>query len=71
MSIEVSKVEQRFLNLKPYCHFAKEHDFVEVTEWANGEGCDIKIHTENSGIQTISLTEGEWQALTVLMNYRE
>ena len=28
----------RFTELKPYDIFAKEHDFMEVCEWNNGEG---------------------------------
>ena len=31
--------------LSKYCTFAKENDFIEVTEWTNGEGIDITIHS--------------------------
>lgn len=27
--------------LKKYDHLAKDSDFIEVTEWTNGEGWDI------------------------------
>lgn len=37
MSIQVSDRKAKFMELKPYCTFAKENDFIEVTEWANGE----------------------------------
>lgn len=30
-------------NLCKYDHLAKEDDFIEVTEWTNGEGWDITI----------------------------
>jgi len=31
----------KFAELKPYDHTAKEHDFMEVCEWHNGEGFDF------------------------------
>ena len=30
--------------LKKYDHLAKDSDFIEVTEWANGEGWDICLN---------------------------
>ena len=40
--------------LSKYCTFAKENDFIEVTEWANGEG------------KSFSLTYGELDAINYL-----
>lgn len=39
-------VEKKSVNdkLRKYDHLAKEDDFIEVTEWANGEGWDITIN---------------------------
>jgi hypothetical protein len=49
--------------LRQYCHMAKPHEIVEVTEWTNGEGWDIALNEK-----TFQLTMGELQAITVLCN---
>jgi hypothetical protein len=46
---------------------SKDDDFMEVTEWYNGEGFDVCIGEK----QTFSLTDGQFQALVALVNYRE
>jgi hypothetical protein len=38
MSIQVSNRKSKFMELKSYCTFAKENDYIEVTEWSNGKG---------------------------------
>lgn len=48
-------------NLRKYDYLAKDHSFIEVTEWANGEGWDI---TFNDTI--ISLTWGQLDAIKYL-----
>jgi hypothetical protein len=70
MSIEVSKRRAVFAELKPYCTHSGEHDYMEVTEWSNGEGFDINIDRKR-GSENFSLTYGEWELLQVLMNYKE
>lgn len=67
--IDVAKRLAKTLELKPYCHHAKPHDFMEVTEWINGEGFDVYA-SSNKGEHRISLTHGEWEALQVLVNYK-
>lgn len=52
-----------YADLRDYCHMAKPHEIVEVTEWTNGEGWDISIGNRN-----FQLTMGELQALQVLCN---
>lgn len=47
--------------LRKYCHLAKDSDFIEVTEWVNGEGWDITIND-----RVISLTYGELEAINYL-----
>lgn len=39
-------VERKSVNdkLRKYDHLAKDDDFIEVTEWANGEGWDVTIN---------------------------
>ena len=56
--------------LKKYCYCAKDEDFIEVTEWSNGEGIDIQINDE----KFISLTRGELDAIQYLvmsLDYKE
>jgi hypothetical protein len=53
-------------DLANYCHLSKAHSFMEVTEWANGEGWDISINDE----KFISLTHGELQLLAILTSIR-
>ena len=68
--ITVSKRRAVFAELKGYCHHSiGEHDYMEVTEWSNGEGYDIHIDRKNGG-EKFSLTHGEWELLQVLMNWK-
>lgn len=55
----------RFTELKNYDHMAKDNDFIEVCEWHNGEGFDVTISEKS-----ISLTWGEFEALTALVHYK-
>lgn len=48
--------------LTNYCVFAKEQDYIEVTEWTNGDGYDIDLN----GKKHISLTHGEVEAISYL-----
>lgn len=48
-------------NLKKYDYLAKDDDFIEVTEWTNGEGYDITINDK-----IISLTAGQLEAINYL-----
>lgn len=48
-------------NLSKYDHLAKNDDFIEVTEWTNGEGWDITIND-----RVIPLTSGELDAINYL-----
>jgi hypothetical protein len=69
MSIEVSKRRAVFSKLKPYCHHSGDNDYMEVTEWSNGEGFDIHIDRKRRS-EKFSLTYGEWELLQVLINYK-
>ena len=65
IKIEESKRKTLFTILKPFCYFAGEHDYVEVTEWTNGEGVDVEI---SGKLRTrFQLTYGEYDALKKLM----
>lgn len=50
-------------DLNKYCIFAKDNDFIEVTQWTNGEGWDITINDKR-----IYLTDGELKAINHLVN---
>jgi hypothetical protein len=52
--------------LKPFDSFARDEDFMEVTDWYNGEGVDVFIQSV-TGEQRFSLTWGEWEALKALL----
>jgi hypothetical protein len=60
--MEVSKRRAVFTELKDFCHMSKEHDFVEVTEWTNGEGYTINVSCARMD-KTIDLTYGEFKAI--------
>jgi hypothetical protein len=65
MNFEIYKREAIFAELKQFCHLAKEHDFIEITEWNNGEGWDITINTTSE--QNISITYGQFDAIKKLI----
>ena len=53
------------LNKYDYLVNKDEHSFIEVTEWANGEGFDITIETKDKS-RLMSLTIGELEAINYL-----
>lgn len=69
MSIEVSRRRAVFAELKPYCHLSGPDDYMEVTEWSNGEGYDVVI-SHKDGVESFGITHGGWELLNVLMNYK-
>jgi hypothetical protein len=66
--IKFSKRNTAFSELKPFCTYAKESDFIEVTQWSNLEGFDVTI-SDNMGNRTFSLTDGEFTALKKLVKF--
>lgn len=54
-----------FTELKPFCYFAKDDGFIEVTEWKNGEGFDVSIGSVRD--ESFKLTWGEFKALKKLI----
>ena len=50
-----------FSELRKYDHLADDGDFIEVTEWNNGEGFDVEIVGKLS--TRFQLTWGEYTAL--------
>jgi hypothetical protein len=70
--VDQYKRDSIYAELKQFCIFsiAKDnHDYIEVTEWANGEGFDIDIETSQR--QRFQLSWGQWEALKHLINIIE
>lgn len=49
-------------NLRRFDYLAEDKDFIEVTEWVNGEGYDVTINNK-----AFSFTEGEIEAIYYLV----
>ena len=60
------KRDTKFVSLKEFDSFSKNGDFMELTQWYNGEGFDITV-SAFGGDQRFSLTWGQWTALKVLV----
>jgi len=69
MNIKVDQRRAVFAELKGYCYFSRDNDYIEVTEWSNGEGYDICIDRKSGG-EKFSLTYGEWKLMQVLINWK-
>ena len=69
MSIEVDQRRSLYSLLKPYSYHASGDDYIEVTEWSNGDGYDVVIDRRR-GIERFSISYGELELLQVLMNYK-
>lgn len=50
--------------LNKYDYLAKANEFIEITEWTNGEGINIQINDR----PIISITHGELEAINYLIN---
>lgn len=68
--MEFNKLNSVFEETSKYCHFSNENDFMEVTEWKNGEGYDITINSRKLE-QKFSLTYGEIDLLNILLHIKE
>jgi hypothetical protein len=56
--LEITKNDRRALMATLNDAWHKEHDFIEVTEWSNGEGWDIAINEKQ-----FQLHFTEWDVL--------
>ena len=63
--VEVNLYNRKSLmvELKDFDYLAEKNDFIEVTEWKNGEGYDIAL----SDKQIISITIGQFNAIKKLI----
>jgi hypothetical protein len=64
--IELSKRPAAMVDLENWCIMSAgrndKGDFLEVTEWTNGEGYDIHI-SDVDGQKTFTLTWGQFEAM--------
>jgi hypothetical protein len=68
---EIERYDRKtiFSSLKDYDFLAKEHGYVEITEWNNGEGFDINVC--NYTDRTIGITHGEFKLIKKLIKELE
>ena len=45
--MDLSRRKTVFDDLRKYSYSAKDDDFIEITEWRNGEGIDVTISDNN------------------------
>lgn len=62
MERKVVKIKSIHDSLKKYDYLAKHDDFIQVSEWTNGEGYDININDK-----IFQLTEGQLDAINFLV----
>jgi hypothetical protein len=68
-TVEISNRRAIFSELAHYDHLSKPGDFIEVTEWSNGEGYDVEIATSLGS--RFQLTHGQYAALKDLITKLE
>jgi len=64
--METNNKKSVWSDLNKFDVLAKEHDFIEITEWSNGEGWDISTNEK-----IISLSYGQLAAINYLTKYLE
>jgi hypothetical protein len=67
--LEKYKRNAVFCSLKEYDFASKEHSYIEITEWHNGEGFDINAC--NYSDRNISLSYGEFKLIKKLVKQLE
>lgn len=67
--IDTYKRLAKITELHPYCYLSDKNDYLEVTEWFNGEGFDVTLGLKG-GDEKISLTWGQWDALQAVVAYK-
>lgn len=63
MNPEIIQRPSIFDKLRKYDYLAEEADFIEITEWTNGEGWDIAFKD-----RIVSLSIGQLDAINHLTN---
>jgi len=63
--LEKYKRKAVFCNLKEFDFSCKEHSYIEITEWKNGDGIDINAY--NYSDRTISISYAEFKLIKKLV----
>jgi len=63
--LKIEENQRRAVNSRLGGPYHKEYDFIEVTEWSNGEGYDVTI----SDKQQFSIHFTEWDVLKKLIKH--
>ena len=56
-------------SLTDYCYLSKEHGYIEITEWTNGDGFDIDLSSHEE--QYMRMTWGQFKLLKKLVKKLE
>lgn len=68
-NMEINKVKEISVKLKPFDILAKDNDYITIIEWSNGEGWTVSFQDK-----IIELTFGQLEAinyLTKVLEYHE
>ena len=68
MISEIKMKKSANVDLHEFSIYGQECDWLEVTEWANGEGIDIIIEQTKEPSKNISLTYDELEAIINIVN---
>jgi len=68
MISEIKMKKSANVDLREFSSFGQEGEWLEVTEWANGEGVDIIIEHFKEPTKNISLTYDELEAIINIVN---
>ena len=68
MISEIKMKKSANVDLYEFSIFAQNGDWLEVTEWANGDGIDIIIEQAKEPTKNISLTYDELEAIINIVN---
>ena len=60
--IEMKTIKSTRVLLKEFCKWSGNHHHIEVTEWTNGDGVDVKMQDAN-GSHEFYLTWGQLEAM--------
>jgi hypothetical protein len=67
--VQISNRKAIFSELAHYDHLSKPDDYIEVTEWSNGEGFDVEV---SGNIDSrFQLTWGQYEAMKALIKTLE
>ena len=66
MELKESKRVTKSVSLEGLCDLSSRPDYIEATEWTNGEGLDFYVESRG-GKEKFSLTYGEAKAITLLV----